>query len=569
MGQLATKYRAWQQLGDHHKIIKENSLRELFAADPERASKFSAEFETIFLDFSKNRINEETLNLLLQLAEEAGLKQKIEGMFSAEKINKSENRAVLHTALRNTENTPINFDPTSQELRGAGGVNVMEEINSVLERMKQFSEKIRTGEWTGFSGKPIKNIVNIGIGGSDLGPVMAYEALKKYSDRNLTVRFISNIDGTHFYESTQDLNPEETLFIIASKTFTTQETMTNAETARKWIINALTPEMAGISGEKELTTSPIDNSSEVVAKHFVALSTNLSEVEKFGIKGENMFPFWDFVGGRYSLTSAIGLSVMIAIGSENFTDMLRGFHSVDMHFKNTELSKNLPVIMGLISIWNNNFFNFSTQAILPYDQYLLRFPAYLQQAVMESNGKSVTEDGEKVDYQTSPIIWGEPGTNGQHAFYQLMHQGTKIVPADFIGFKESLNPISDHHAKLMANFFAQSEAFAFGKTEEELKAEGVSEELIAHKVMPGNRPSNSIVADKLTPYTLGQLTALYEHSIFVQGVIWGIDSFDQWGVELGKVLAKKILSEIENGNGSELKHDSSTNDLINRYLNDS
>ncbi len=561
MGQLATKYRAWQQLSEHHNIIKENSLRELFAADPERASKFSAAFETIFLDFSKNRINEETFGLLLQLAEEAGLKQKIEGMFSGEKINKSEGRAVLHTALRNVSGEPVLVD----------GENVMSSIVEVLERMEQFSEQIRSGEWKGYSGKTIKNIVNIGIGGSDLGPVMAYEALKKYSNRNLTIRFISNIDGTHFYESTQDLDPAETLFIIASKTFTTQETMTNAQTAKDWILNVAFPPHPGISvGERDAwvpeKVGDQEKKKEVVARHFVALSTNLGEVEKFGISGENMFPFWDFVGGRYSLCSAIGLSVMIAIGIENFEEMLKGFHSVDMHFKNTELSKNLPVLMGLISIWNNNFFNFSTQAILPYDQYLLRFPAYLQQAVMESNGKSVTETGEKIDYQTSPIIWGEPGTNGQHAFYQLMHQGTKIVPADFIGFKESLNPISDHHDKLMANFFAQSEAFAFGKTEEELKAEGVSKELIAHKVMPGNRPSNSIVVDKLTPYTLGQLTALYEHSIFVQGVIWGIDSFDQWGVELGKVLAKKILGEIEAGDTSDLKHDSSTNQLIKKFL---
>lgn len=561
MTQLATKYQAWQKLLEHHKIIKENSLRELFAADPERASKFSVQFEKVFLDFSKNRINSETLQLLLELAGEAGVKQKIEGMFSGEKINKTENRPVLHTALRNVSGEPVLVD----------GENVMTGIVDVLERMEQFSEQIRSGEWKGFSGKPIRNIVNIGIGGSDLGPVMAYEALKKYSDRNLKIRFISNIDGTHFYESTQDLNPEETLFIIASKTFTTQETMTNAETAKNWILNVAFPPHPGISvGERDTwipeRVGDQEKKKEVVAKHFVALSTNLDEVEKFGISGENMFPFWDFVGGRYSMTSAIGLSVMIAIGIENFEEMLKGFYSVDMHFKNTEFSKNLPVIMGLISIWNNNFFDFQTQAILPYDQYLIRFPAYLQQAVMESNGKSVTEDGEKVDYQTSPIIWGEPGTNGQHAFYQLMHQGTKIVPADFIGFKESLNPIGDHHDKLMANFFAQTEAFAFGKTAEELKAEGVSGEMIPGKVMPGNRPTNSILIDKLTPYTLGQLIGLYEHSIFVQGVIWGIDSFDQWGVELGKVLAKKILGEIESGNVSDLKHDSSTNQLINKFV---
>lgn len=555
MSGLATSLNSWKKLKEHFELVKDTTLRELFAADPARASKFSAQFETIFLDYSKNRITQETLDLLLALVEEAGLKEKIAGMFTGAKINKTENRAVLHVALRNTDNTPIEVD----------GVNVMEEINSVLERMGEFSEKVRSGEWKGFSGKPIKNIVNIGIGGSDLGPVMAYEALKKYSDRNLTVRFISNIDGTHFYESTQDLNPEETLFIIASKTFTTQETMTNAETAREWILNSVKPEIA-VSGEREIPVLATHDNSEIVAKHFVALSTNLDEVSKFGIAGENMFPFWDFVGGRYSLCSAIGLPVMIAIGRENFKKMLEGFHSVDMHFKNEEdLSKNLPVLMGLISIWNNNFLNFSTQAILPYDQYLIRFPAYLQQGVMESNGKSVTETGEKVDYQTSPIIWGEPGTNGQHAFYQLMHQGTKIVPADFIGFRESLNPIGDHHKKLMANFFAQTETFAFGKNADEIRAEGVPEELVNAKVMPGNRPTNSILVDKLTPYTLGQLVALYEHSIFVQGVVWGIDSFDQFGVELGKVLAKKILLEIEVGDSGELKHDSSTNQLIKKF----
>lgn len=567
---MLTKLNNFQSLKEHFELVKDTSLRELFAADPARASKFSTQFETIFLDYSKNRITQETLDLLLALVEEAGLKEKIAGMFNGAKINKTENRAVLHVALRNTENTPIVVD----------GVNMMEEINSVLERMGQFSEKVRSGEWKGFSGKPIKNIINIGIGGSDLGPVMAYEALKKYSDRNLTVRFISNIDGTHFYESTQDLNPEETLFIIASKTFTTQETMTNAETAREWVVNFFRRtqnnsegQMSQISGDPEFRDSDSPSFSEsfrageIVAKHFVALSTNLDGVSEFGIAGENMFPFWDFVGGRYSLCSAIGLPVMIAVGRENFKKMLEGFHSVDMHFKNEEdLSKNLPVLMGLISIWNNNFFDFSTQAILPYDQYLIRFPAYLQQAVMESNGKSVTETGEKVDYQTSPIIWGEPGTNGQHAFYQLMHQGTKIVPADFIGFKESLNPIGDHHNKLMANFFAQTEAFAFGKNADEIRAEGVSGELVNAKVMLGNRPTNSILVDKLTPYTLGQLVALYEHSIFVQGVVWGIDSFDQFGVELGKVLAKKILSEIESGDSDNLKHDSSTNQLVKKLI---
>lgn len=533
---MLTSLPTYRKTEEHFESIKEQNLRELFSADPDRALRFSIQFEDIFLDYSKNRITKETLGFLVQLALEAGLEEKIRAMFSGEKINKTENRPALHTALRNISGESVTVD----------GANVMEEINSVLSRMRQFCEKVRSGEWLGFSGKRIRNIVNIGIGGSDLGPVMAYEALKFYSDRGINIRFISNIDGTDFTEKTRDLIPGETLFIIASKTFTTQETMTNAETAKKWIVKA--------EGE------------DAVSKHFVALSTNLEEVKKFGIYGENMFPFWDFVGGRYSLCSAIGLSLMIAVGADNFDEMLKGFHSVDVHFKNSELSQNLPVILGLINIWNNNFFGFDTQAIIPYDQYLSRLPAYLQQAVMESNGKSVTESGQTIDYQTSPVIWGEPGTNGQHAFFQLMHQGTIIVPADFIGFKESLNPVGDHHKKLMANFFAQSEAFAFGKTAEELRSEGVSEELIPHKVMPGNRPTNTILIGKLTPYTLGQLIALYEHSIFVQGVIWGIDSFDQWGVELGKVLAKKILSEIESGNTDEMKHDSSTNNLLKKFL---
>lgn len=533
---MLTALPSYRKAFEHFESIKEQNLRELFSEDPDRALRFSIQFEDIFLDYSKNRITRETLGLLIQLALEAGLEEKIKAMFKGERINKTENRPVLHTALRNVSGDPVNLD----------GADVMEEINDVLSRMKQFSEKIRNGEWLGFTDKRIRNIVNIGIGGSDLGPVMAYEALKFYSDRGINVRFISNIDGTDFAEKTRDLIPNETLFIIASKTFTTQETMTNAQTAKKWIVDA--------------------GGGEDVSKHFVALSTNLEEVKKFGIEGENMFPFWDFVGGRYSLCSAIGLSLMTAIGSDNFEEMLKGFHSVDIHFKNSELPQNLPVILGLINIWNNNFLGFDTQAIIPYDQYLLRLPAYLQQAVMESNGKSVTENGQKINYQTSPVIWGEPGTNGQHAFFQLMHQGTRIVPADFIGFKESLNPVGDHHNKLMANFFAQTEALAFGKTEAELRTEGVSEELIPHKLMPGNRPTNSILINKLTPYTLGQLIALYEHSIFVQGVIWGIDSFDQWGVELGKVLAKKILSEIDNRNVENLNHDSSTNNLIKKFL---
>lgn len=558
---MLTSLPTFPKLQAHFQIIENNSIRELFAADSQRASKFSLEFESVFLDFSKNRINAETLELLLQLAQEAGLKQKIEEMFTGKKINTSENRAVLHTALRNVSNQPVDLE----------GANVMEEINDVLERMRQFSEIVRSGEWKGYSGKPVKNIINIGIGGSDLGPVMAVEALKFYSDRKLVVRFISNVDGTDFVEKTQDLNPEETLFIIASKTFTTQETMTNAETARNWILNSVFPEEPGIPKEDGNLWIPDrvgddEKRKSAVSRHFVALSTNLEEVEKFGIKAENIFPFWDFVGGRYSLCSAIGLSLMVGIGPQHFDEMLKGFHSMDNHFRNVEFAKNLPVILAVISIWNNNFFNWATQAIIPYDQYLHRLPAHLQQLVMESNGKSVTATGEKIDYQTSQIIFGEPGTNGQHAFFQLMHQGTKIVPADFVGFKESLNPIGDHHAKLMANFFAQTEAFAFGKTAEELKAEAVSEELIPHKVMPGNRPTNTILIDKLTPYSLGQLIAMYEHSIFVQGAIWGIDSFDQWGVELGKVLAKKILGEVESRSVENLNHDSSTNQLIREFL---
>lgn len=549
-----------QKLQSHFEALKDKTLREFFSENPDRASKFSLEFENIFLDFSKNRINTDTLDLLLKLAGEAGLKQKIEAMFNGEKINKTENRPVLHIALRNISGDSIVVD----------GVDVMEDINDVLERMRQFSGKIRSGEWIGYSGKKIKNIINIGIGGSDLGPVMAYEALKFYSDRGLTIRFISNIDGTDFMEKTEGLNPEETLFIIASKTFTTQETLTNADTAKEWILQSVFPDEGIKLSDGNMwvpkRVGDDEKAKQAISKHFAALSTNLEAVEKFGIAGENMFPFWDFVGGRYSLCSAIGLPVMIAVGPEKFDEMLKGFHSMDMHFRETELDKNLPVILGLINIWNNNFFNFQTQAIIPYDQYLNRLPAYLQQAVMESNGKSVDENGEMIDYQTSPIIWGEPGTNGQHAFFQLMHQGTRIIPADFIGFRESLNQVGDHHNKLMANFFAQTEAFAFGNTAEELSAEGIVDELIPHKVMPGNRPTNTILIDKLTPYTLGQLIALYEHSIFVQGVIWGIDSFDQFGVELGKILAKKILGEIEKGNTANLEHDSSTNQLIKSFI---
>ncbi len=570
MNQFFSELPAFKKLQNHFSQIKDKHLRDLFAEDANRGSRFTLEAGELFLDYSKNRFTDETLSLFWDLLAEVGLKEKIASMFSGEKINTTENRPVLHIALRNRSNDPILVD----------GQDVMPEVNQVLDHMRQFSNQIRSGEWKGATGKPIKNIINIGIGGSDLGPVMAYEALKKYSDRSLRVRFISNIDSTHFYENTQDLDPEETLFIIASKTFTTLETMTNAETAKKWILDGTrhsgvaTRESSGnqdavTQGQASLITqgqaSLIDpggaelprmtnrDDNEIVAKHFVALSTNLEEVSKFGINTDNVFPFWDWVGGRYSLTSAIGLSVMIAIGSENFDQMLDGFHQMDNHFKTAEFDKNLPVILAIFGIWYNNFFEFFTHALLPYEQYLHRFPAYFQQGDMESNGKSVTKDGERVDYQTGPIIWGEPGTNGQHAFYQSIHQGTKIVPADFIGFLETLNPIGDHHTKLISNLFAQTEALAFGKDDEN-----------PHKRFEGNRPTNTILAPKLTPKTLGQLVALYEHKIFIQGVVWNINSFDQFGVELGKVLAKKILSEMENSN-SEVSHDSSTNNLIRKF----
>lgn len=525
----------WKALHAHHGGIAKTNLRNLFSIDPKRAEKFSLEAEGIYLDYSKNRIIDETVSLLLKLAEAAQLKQAIQAMYSGEKINTTENRPVLHIALRNRSNTPILVD----------GQDVMPEVNRVLSQMRDFSAQVRSGKWTGHTGKKIKNIVNIGIGGSDLGPVMAYEALKPYADRSMTVRFISNIDGTHFTETVRDLNPEETLFIIASKTFTTDETMTNAQSARKWLLAALKDDAA-------------------VAKHFVAVSTNTEKVQEFGIDEKNMFVFWDFVGGRYSLSSAIGLSVMIAIGSDNFDQMLDGFHALDNHFKTAPFEKNMPVILALLGIWNNNFLGYDTHAILPYEQYLHRFPAYLQQADMESNGKGVTKDGLRINYQTAPIIWGEPGTNGQHAFYQLIHQGTKIVPADFIGFAESQNPVGEHHTKLMANFFAQTEALAFGKSEEELQKEGVPVDLIPHKTFPGNRPTNTILTRKLTPETLGKLIALYEHKIFVQGIIWNINSFDQWGVELGKVLATNIYKELKEDQDVS-SHDSSTNSLINKY----
>lgn len=535
---LFTKLPVYSKLQTHYQQIKDIQIKDLFKQDPSRGKNWGLQAGSIYLDYSKNRLTSETLQLMFELLNQINIKKQINEMFAGARINTTENRSVLHVALRNRSRKPVIVD----------GKDVMLEINQVLQQMRAFAFKVRNGEWTGFTGKPIKNIINIGIGGSDLGPQMAYEALKAYSDRKLTVRFISNIDSTHFVETVRDLDASETLFIVASKTFTTQETMTNAITARNWILNNL-------------------KNNTAVARHFVALSTNLNEVNKFGIHTSSTFPFWDFVGGRYSLCSAIGLSLMIAIGPSNFDLMLDGFYEMDTHFATSPLEKNMPVLMAIIGVWYNNFFGAQTQAILPYEQYLNQFAAYFQQGDMESNGKSVTKEGEWVDYQTGPIIFGEPGTNGQHAFYQLVHQGTKLVPADFIGFKESINPIDDHHNKLMANFFAQSEALAFGKTPEQLKAEGVPANLIPHKTFTGNRPSNSLLLQKLTPRSLGELIALYEHKIFVQGAIWGINSFDQFGVELGKVLATKILGELETHKIDESAHDSSTSTLIKKYLN--
>lgn len=533
----------WNELRQFADDFQNVSLRGLFSQDADRAAKMTLDACGIHLDYSKNRVNDAVMNALFTLAREAGVPAAIEKMFTGEKINITEGRAVLHVALRNRSNTPICVD----------GKNVMEDVNRVLAKMADFANEIRSGAWKGATGKTIKNIVNIGIGGSDLGPVMAYEALKPYTKRDLTVRFVSNIDGTHLAEAIRDLNAEETLFIIASKTFTTLETMTNAMTARKWVLDAL----------KSLKPEAAD--SEIVARHFAALSTNAEKVAEFGIDTNNMFEFWNWVGGRYSMPSAIGLALMVAIGPENFFAMLDGYHAMDQHFRTAPFEKNIPVILALLGVWYNNFFGAASHAILPYDQYLSRFAAYFQQGDMESNGKSVTLDGKKVNWQTGPIIWGEPGTNGQHAFYQLLHQGTKLVPADFIAFARSHNPIGltpkEHHFKLMANVFAQTEALAFGKTEAEVRAEGVAEELVAHKVFEGNRPTNTILAEQLTPTVLGSLIAMYEHKIFVQGIIWNINSYDQWGVELGKVLAKKILGELE-ADAPELKHDSSTNALI-------
>lgn len=530
-----TKRPEWKALKKHADAIKTTHLRDLFGANPARGKELSLEACGLYLDYSKNRITAETLKLLLDLARTCRIQEAAQDMFTGKKINGTEQRAVLHIALRNRSNTPILVDRK----------DVMPEVNAVLDKMAGFARKVRAGEWLGYTGKPIRNIVNIGIGGSDLGPVMAYEALKPYCDRKLTVRFVSNVDATHFAECTRDLDPAETLFIVASKTFTTQETMTNAETARAWILAALKDKAA-------------------VARHFVAVSTAADEVSKFGIDTANMFGFWDWVGGRYSLCSAIGLPVMIAIGPENFTQLLDGYHAMDRHFVEAPLEQNMPVLMALLGIWYNNFFGSETHAILPYDQYLHRFAAYFQQADMESNGKGVDKQGKPVQWETGPVIWGEPGTNGQHAFYQLIHQGTKLIPCDFIGFIRSQNPIGDHHDKFMANYFAQTEALAFGKTEAEVAAEGTPAKLVPFKVFEGNRPTNSILAERLTPETLGSLIALYEHKIFVQGVIWNVYSFDQWGVQLGKVLANKILPELKDKD-TALAHDSSTNELIRRY----
>jgi glucose-6-phosphate isomerase len=532
-----TERSAWKSLEVHLQKVRQLHLRELFAGDGERGKRLTAEAAGIYLDYSKNRITDETLKLLLQLAEESGLRARTDAMFRGDKINTTENRAVLHVALRAPRGTSIMVD----------GHNVVPDVHAVLDRMAEFSNRVRTGAWKGHTGKRIRNVINIGIGGSDLGPVMAYEALKHYSERAMTFRFVSNIDGTDFAEAVQDLDPSETLFIVSSKTFTTLETMTNAQTARDWSLKGL--------GRDEKS----------VAKHFVAVSTNAAEVSKFGIDTANMFGFWDWVGGRYSMDSAIGLSTMLAVGPDNFRAMLDGFHQIDEHFRTAPFERNLPVLMGLLGVWNTNFLGAETVAVLPYEQYLKRFPAYLQQLTMESNGKHVTLSGAAVGYQTGPIYWGEPGTNGQHSFYQLIHQGTRLVPCDFIAFGKALNPLGEHHDILMANVFAQAEALAFGKTREQVKAEGTPDSIVPHRVFEGNRPSNMILAERLTPETLGKLVALYEHSVFTQGTIWGIDSFDQWGVELGKVLAKRIIPELESKEEGKLDHDSSTNTLIRRY----
>jgi glucose-6-phosphate isomerase len=532
-----TKRKAWKALGAHYKRISKLHLRKLFADDPKRGERLTLEAAGIFLDYSKHRINDQTIKLLLQLADESRLRERIDAMFSGEKINITEKRAVLHVALRAPKGSSINVD----------GENVVPGVQAVLEKMAGFCDRVRSGAWMGHTGKRIRNVINIGIGGSDLGPVMAYEALKHYSDRSLTFRFVSNVDGTDFAEAVRDVDPAETLWIVSSKTFTTLETMTNAHTARDWTL-------AGLGGDEKS-----------IAKHFVAVSTNSAEVTKFGIDTANMFEFWDWVGGRYSMDSAIGLSTMIAIGPDNFRAMLSGFHQMDEHFRTAPFKQNLPVLMGLLSIWYGDFFGAQTSGVFPYEQYLKRFPAYLQQLTMESNGKHVTLDGTHVNYQTGAIYWGEPGTNGQHSFYQLIHQGTELIPCDFIAFAHPLNAVGRHHDMLLANVFAQAEALAFGKTAEQVKKEGTPDWLVPHRVFEGNRPSNTILMDKLTPEALGKLVALYEHSVFTQGTIWHIDSFDQWGVELGKVLAQRIIPEIESATEPKLAHDSSTNGLIRRY----
>jgi len=527
---------AWTALEQHHREIAGRHLRELFAEDPKRGEMLVVEALGLYLDYSKNRITDETMRLLLQLAEESELTQRRDMMFRGDRINVSEDRSVLHVALRMPKGSSLVVD----------GVDVVAQVHEVLDRMADFARRVRSGEWKGHTGKPIQNIVNVGIGGSDLGPVMAYEALRFYSDRDRTFRFVSNVDSTDFAEATRDLDPEETLFIISSKTFGTLETLTNAHSARDWVLAALGDEAA-------------------IAKHFVAVSTNADRVSEFGIDTANMFGFWDWVGGRYSMDSAIGLSTMIAIGPENFDELLSGLHAMDEHFRTAPLAENLPVIMGLLAVWYVNFFGAQTIAVLPYEQYLKRFPAYLQQLTMESNGKRVTVDGTPVDYETGPVYWGEPGTNGQHSFYQLIHQGTKLIPVDLIGFGQTHNPLAEHHDILSSNVFAQAQALAFGKSEDEVRAEGTPEAVVAHRVMPGNRPTNTILVEKLTPFVLGLLIALYEHSVFTQGTIWGINSFDQWGVELGKVLAVQIIPELESESEPDLSHDSSTNALIRHY----
>jgi glucose-6-phosphate isomerase len=534
--EFLTQRPAWKALQTHYDTIKGRHLRDLFGEDAQRGKRLAVEDVGIYLDYSKNRVTDDTLRLLFDLAEECGLRERIEAMFRGDKINVTENRSVLHVALRAPQDAVIEVD----------GKNVVPEVHAVLDEMARFAVRVRSGEWKGHTGRAIRAVVNIGIGGSDLGPVMAYEALKYFSDRDIAFRFVSNVDSTDFAEATRELDPAETLFVISSKTFTTLETMTNAQTAREWTLRALGDEKA-------------------VAKHFVAVSTNAEEVSKFGIDTANMFEFWDWVGGRYSMDAAIGLSIMVAVGPENFRSMLSGFHAMDEHFRTTPFERNLPVLMGLLTVWYNDFFDAQTVGVMPYEQYLKRFPAYLQQLTMESNGKHVTLDGERVNYQTGPIYWGEPGTNGQHSFYQMIHQGTKLIPCDFIGFMQSLNPIGNHHDFLMANVFAQTEALAFGKTADQVKAEGTPDWLVPHREFDGNRPTNTILAQRLTPEVLGTLIALYEHSAFTQGAIWNVDSFDQWGVELGKVLAKRIIPELEGGDEAKLSHDSSTNTLIKRY----